>query len=72
MWRVRRIQSECVEGFGARGSLGPAVAVCGGARIGPDDPTWAHHRNEHVPVEQVERVAERMRTWLTTSGEDRG
>jgi len=37
---------------------------------GPGDPSWAHHRDEHVPVEQIERVAERMRTWLTnrTSG----
>ena len=35
---------------------------------GPGDPSWAHHRDEHVPVEQIERVAERMRTWLT-SGE---
>jgi succinyl-diaminopimelate desuccinylase len=45
-------------------SLGvPAV------NYGPGDPSWAHHRDEHVPVEQVERVAERMRAWLTTSGE---
>jgi succinyl-diaminopimelate desuccinylase len=33
---------------------------------GPGDPSWAHHRDEHVPVEQVERVAKRMRAWLTT------
>jgi succinyl-diaminopimelate desuccinylase len=36
---------------------------------GPGDPSWAHHRDEHVPVEQIERVAERMRTWLTTTRE---
>jgi len=36
---------------------------------GPGDPSWAHHRDEHVPVEQIERVAERMRTWLTSSRE---
>ena len=38
---------------------------------GPGDPSFAHHRDEHVPVEQVERVAERMQAWLT-SGEEAG
>jgi succinyl-diaminopimelate desuccinylase len=48
-------------------SLGtPAV------NYGPGDPSWAHHRDEHVPVEQVEGVAERMRAWLTTSGGEAG
>ena len=37
---------------------------------GPGDPSWAHHRDEHVPVEQIERVAERMRTWLTSGNEE--
>jgi uncharacterized protein (TIGR00730 family) len=41
MWRVLRIQSEFVEGFGALASLGPAVSVFGSARIGPDDPAYA-------------------------------
>jgi uncharacterized protein (TIGR00730 family) len=41
MWRVLRIQSEFVEGFGALATLGPAVSVFGSARIGPDDPTYA-------------------------------
>jgi len=36
-WRVMRIQSEFVEGFGALAELGPAVAVFGSARIRPDD-----------------------------------
>jgi hypothetical protein len=37
-WRVLRIQSEFVEGFGALAELGPAVAVFGSARTPQDDP----------------------------------
>ena len=40
-WRVMRIQSEFVEGFGALAELGPAVSVFGSARTRPDDPTYA-------------------------------
>jgi uncharacterized protein (TIGR00730 family) len=40
-WRVLRIQSEFVEGFGALAELGPAVAVFGSARTKPDDPSYA-------------------------------
>ncbi len=40
-WRVLRIQSEFVEGFGALAELGPAVAVFGSARTGRDDPFYA-------------------------------
>src|SRR6476646_9116717 len=40
-WRVLRIQSEFVDGFGALAELGPAVAVFGSARTQPDDPMWA-------------------------------
>ena len=40
-WRVLRIQSEFVEGFGALADLGPAVSVFGSARVQPDDPTYA-------------------------------
>ena len=40
-WRVMRIQSEFVEGFGALAELGPAVSVFGSARTTPDDPTYA-------------------------------
>jgi uncharacterized protein (TIGR00730 family) len=43
-WRVLRIQSEFVEGFGALAELGPAVAVFGSARTRPDHPTYAQAR----------------------------
>ena len=40
-WRVMRIQSEFVEGFGALAELGPAVSVFGSARTTKDDPSYA-------------------------------
>lgn len=40
-WRVLRIQSEFVEGFGALASLGPAVSIFGSARTRPDHPQYA-------------------------------
>jgi len=40
-WRVMRIQSEFVEGFGALAELGPAVSVFGSARTKPEDPSYA-------------------------------
>ena len=40
-WRVLRIQSEFVEGFGALAELGRAVSVFGSARVHPDDPEYA-------------------------------
>jgi uncharacterized protein (TIGR00725 family) len=40
-WRVLRIQSEFVEGFGALAELGPAVSVFGSARTKPDTPEYA-------------------------------
>jgi uncharacterized protein (TIGR00730 family) len=40
-WRVMRIQSEFVEGFGALAHLGPAVSVFGSARTGRDHPDYA-------------------------------
>ncbi|MDR0416199.1 MAG: TIGR00730 family Rossman fold protein [Propionibacteriaceae bacterium] len=40
-WRVMRIQSEFVEGFGALANLGPAVAVFGSARTARSHPNYA-------------------------------
>ena len=40
-WRVLRIQSEFVEGFGLLAELGRAVSVFGSARTPPDDPMYA-------------------------------
>ncbi|GAA1853014.1 TIGR00730 family Rossman fold protein [Myceligenerans crystallogenes] len=41
-WRVLRIQSEFVEGFGALAEIGPAVSVFGSARTKPDHPDYGH------------------------------
>ncbi len=43
-WRVLRIQSEFVEGFGLLAELPPAVAVFGSARTLDDDPEYATAR----------------------------
>jgi uncharacterized protein (TIGR00730 family) len=40
-WRVLRIQSEFIEGFGSLAELGPAISVFGSARTTPDDPAYA-------------------------------
>lgn len=40
-WRVLRIQSEFVEGFGALAELGPAISVFGSARTVSRDPMYA-------------------------------
>ena len=40
-WRVLRIQSEFVEGFGALAELGAAIAVFGSARTRPDEASYA-------------------------------
>lgn len=40
-WRVLRIQSEFVEGFGALAELGPAIGVFGSARTSVDSPDYA-------------------------------
>ena len=39
-WRVLRIQSEFVDGFGARAELGPAGSVVGSARTPRSDPDY--------------------------------
>ena len=49
-WRVMRIQSEFVEGFGALAEVGPAVSVFGSARIHKCQPEY----------ELARRVAERL------------
>ena len=53
-WRVMRIQSEFVEGFGALAEVGPAVSVFGSARTRRDDPVYAIAR-------QIGRAAGRAR-----------
>ena len=40
VWRVMRIQSEFVTGFGALAEIGPAVSVFGSARTQPHDPVY--------------------------------
>ena len=40
-WRVLRIQSEFVEGFGLLAELSKAVSVFGSARVARDDPEYA-------------------------------
>ena len=39
-WRVLRIQSEFVEGFGALAELGPAISIFGSARLREDHPDY--------------------------------
>ena len=39
-WRVMRIQSEFVEGFGALAELGPAVSIFGSARVPEGHPDY--------------------------------
>ncbi|RVU19514.1 TIGR00730 family Rossman fold protein [Streptomyces antnestii] len=40
-WRVLRIQSEFIEGFGTLAELPPAISVFGSARTHPDSPEYA-------------------------------
>lgn len=40
-WRVLRIQSEFIEGFGTLAELPPAISVFGSARTKPDSPEYA-------------------------------
>ncbi|GAA2245331.1 TIGR00730 family Rossman fold protein [Rarobacter faecitabidus] len=61
-WRVLRIQSEFVEGFGALAELGPAVSVFGSARTKPD------HR-DYVAGERIgSRLAEEGFAVITGGG----
>ncbi|MBD3690128.1 TIGR00730 family Rossman fold protein [Nanchangia anserum] len=61
-WRVLRIQSEFVEGFGALAELGPAVSVFGSARTPADDPSYA------IGVDVGRELAERGLAAITGGG----
>ncbi|GAA0193871.1 TIGR00730 family Rossman fold protein [Glutamicibacter creatinolyticus] len=50
VWRVLRIQSEFVSGFGTLAGIGPAVSVFGSARTGEDSPYY----------QQAERIGRRL------------
>jgi len=61
-WRVMRIQSEFVEGFGALAEVGPAVSVFGSARVPADHPDYA------LGVEVGRRLAEAGYAVITGGG----
>ena len=61
-WRVLRMQSEFVEGFGALAELGPAISVFGSARTPRDDPMYA------VGVQVGRRLAEAGFAVITGGG----
>jgi uncharacterized protein (TIGR00730 family) len=61
-WRVLRIQSEFVEGFGALADLGPAVSVFGSARTLPGS------ANYELAVEVGRRLAEAGLAVITGGG----
>jgi uncharacterized protein (TIGR00730 family) len=60
-WRVLRIQSEFVEGFGTLSELGPAVAFFGSARIQPGHPWF-------VAAEQLAAAVSRAGFAVITGG----
>ncbi|NMR19884.1 TIGR00730 family Rossman fold protein [Cellulomonas fimi] len=60
-WRVMRIQSEFVEGFGALAEVGPAMSVFGSARVKPGSP-------EYTLAEQVGRGLARAGYAVITGG----
>ncbi|WP_354235204.1 TIGR00730 family Rossman fold protein [Arthrobacter sp. UYEF3] len=61
-WRVLRIQSEFVEGFGALADLGPAVSVFGSARTQPGS------RNYELAVDVGRSLAEAGLAVITGGG----
>ena len=61
-WRVLRIQSEFVEGFGALAGLGPAVSVFGSARTAEATPAY------ELAVEVGKRLAEAGYAVITGGG----
>ncbi|ASR53865.1 TIGR00730 family Rossman fold protein [Cellulomonas sp. CW35] len=61
-WRVMRIQSEFVEGFGALAEVGPAVSVFGSARTRPGSPEYV------VATEVARRLVEAGYAVITGGG----
>ncbi|MCI9889291.1 TIGR00730 family Rossman fold protein [Micrococcales bacterium 31B] len=61
-WRVMRIQSEFVEGFGALAELGPAISVFGSARTKPGSPFY------DLGIEVGERLAQKGFATITGGG----
>ncbi|WP_019134955.1 TIGR00730 family Rossman fold protein [Cellulomonas massiliensis] len=61
-WRVLRIQSEFVEGFGALAEVGPAVSVFGSARTRPGTPHY------EIAVEVGRRLVEAGYAVVTGGG----
>ncbi|MCI5826339.1 MAG: TIGR00730 family Rossman fold protein [Arcanobacterium sp.] len=61
-WRILRIQSELVDGFGALAGLGPAVSIFGSARVAPSHPYYA------VGTEIAQRLAEQGFAVITGGG----
>jgi uncharacterized protein (TIGR00730 family) len=61
-WRVLRIQSEFVEGFGALAELGRAISVFGSARVHEDDPEYP------LAIEVGKRLAEAGYAVITGGG----
>lgn len=61
-WRVMRIQSEFVEGFGALAELGPAMSVFGSARTKPGHPDY------ELAVEVGERLVGKGYAVITGGG----
>jgi uncharacterized protein (TIGR00730 family) len=61
-WRVLRIQSEFVEGFGALAELGPAISVFGSARLPRESPEYA------LGVELGRRLAQMGYAVITGGG----
>lgn len=61
-WRVLRIQSEFVEGFGSLSDVGDAIAVFGSARTAVSDPYYA------IAEEVGRRIAERGFGVITGGG----
>ncbi len=61
-WRVMRIQSEFVEGFGTLAEVGPAISIFGSARTPADHPDYA------IAEEAARLVVERGYAVITGGG----